>query len=49
MWDNIETDLRILKQRCPNAPWLWERLEKKVWQKRQIRNPRLVELSLEDP
>lgn len=28
MWDNIETDLRILKQRCPNAPWLWERLEK---------------------
>ena len=28
MWDNIETDLRILKQRCPNAPCLWERLEK---------------------
>ena len=28
MWDNIETDLRILKQRCTNAPWLWERLEK---------------------
>ena len=28
MWDNIETDIRILKQRCPNAPWLWEHLEK---------------------
>lgn len=28
MWDNIEIDLRILKRRCPNAPWLWERLEK---------------------
>lgn len=35
MWDSIETDLCILKQRCPNAPWLWEDLEKQVEALRQ--------------